>query len=184
MLEATPVVLNYLSIDPGDVHQGTAYFEIDLSINDGHCLKRWWTRDLDRKSLIKVVEEADVNAIVIEAYRLYPELAREQGYSDFPTVKVIGVVEYIAELRGIEVFVQGADVKKRARRIGERGGMPGKERMLGAGRGRYRGWDFDGPSQHERDATAHGVWWAFRNKNSLLSDLDLKRECRMEVVPR
>lgn len=177
---STPV-LNFLAIDPGDVHQGVAYFEIDISMVEGRTVKRWWTRDLTRASLIKLVEEASIDALVVEEFRLYPELAREQGYSDFKTPKIIGVLEYLAEVRCIPVYGQGASLKRKARRIGERSGFPGKMRMLGSGRSRYRGWDFEGPSQHERDATAHGVWWAFRNADSLVRDMDLKRECRLEV---
>lgn len=176
----TPV-LNFLAIDPGDKHQGVAYFEIDISVGEGRSVKRWWTRDLSRASLIKLVEDASVDALVVEEFRLYPEMAREQGYSDFATPKMIGVLEYLADVRNIPIYLQGASLKRKSRRIGERSGFPGKVRMLGAGRSRYRGWDFDGPSQHERDATAHGVWWAFRSENSLVRDMDLKRECRLEV---
>ena len=175
-------ILNFLVIDPGDVHQGTVYFEIDISRAEGASLNRFWTRDLSRAKLIKLVEEASIDALIVEEYRLYPEMAREQGYSDFATSKIIGVIEYLAEVRGIPLFMQGASVKKRARRIGERAEFPGKVRMLGHGRGRYRGWDFDGPSQHERDATAHGVWWAFRNRDSAVFEMDLKKTCRLEVM--
>jgi hypothetical protein len=168
MTLSTPI-LNFLSIDPGDVHQGTAYWEIDWHYNGSTgepTLIRHWTRDLKRDTLLKLVEDASVDALVVETFVLYPWMAREQGYSDFPTVKVIGVLEFIAERRGIPIFIQGADVKKRARRIGERMGFPGSVRMLGSGRNKYLGWDFQGPSQHERDASAHGVWWAFKHQAS------------------
>lgn len=176
-------VLNFLAIDPGDIHQGTGYFEVDISYNDetktgDPSLICHWTRDLKRAALIKLAEEAHVDAFIVETFVLYPWMAREQGFSDFPTVKVIAVLEYIAEQRGIPCFIQGADVKKKARRIGERGGYPGGIRMLGAGRNRYRGWDFNAPSQHERDAIAHGVWWSFNHPASQLRNTNLNNRCK------
>lgn len=180
-------ILNFLSIDPGDVHQGIGYFEIDWTLNvetneTEPTLWRHWTRDLDRATLFELAETADVDAFIIEAFRLYPELAREQGYSEFLTPQTIGVLRYIARRRHIPYFIQGADVKKKARRIGERLGFPGSIRMLGSGRYRYRGWDFQGPSQHERDATGHGVWWAFNHPKSSVNGLHHKRKCRLEIA--
>jgi hypothetical protein len=181
--ESKSPILNYLAIDPGDVHQGTAYFEVDFAYNaetqqGDPSLICHWTRDLKRTSLLKLVEDAHIDALIVEAYVLYPWMAREQGYSDFPTVKVIGVLQYICELRGIPCFIQGADVKKKARRIGERGQFPGAIRMLGTGRNRYRGWDFHGPSQHERDAIAHGVWWSFNHPVSKLRNTHINNQCK------
>lgn len=175
-------ITNFLAIDPGDVHQGTAYFELDCRYNPETEVGDWtlirhWTRDLSRAGLLKLVETADVGALVVEEFRLYPEMARQQGYSDFKTSKMIGVLEYIGEQRDTKVYLQGAGLKRKARRIGERLGFPGKERWIGTGRGRYWGWDFDGPSQHERDATAHGTWWAFRNEGSPVFELDYKGKC-------
>lgn len=180
----TSPILNFLSIDPGDVHQGTAYFEIDIAYNaetgrGEPSLICHWTRDLNRAKLLTLVEEASIDALVVEKYVLYPWMAREQGYSDFPTVKVIGVLEYIADVKGIPIFIQGADIKRKSRRIGERSGFPGAIRMIGTGRQRYRGWDYLASSQHERDAIAHGVWWAFRHPASSIRNKDLHRECKL-----
>lgn len=172
-------ITNFLAIDPGDIHQGVAYFEIDISLEVGSTLRRFWTRDLKRDALLRLVEDASIDALVVETFVLYPWMAREQGYSKFPTVKVIGVLEYIAELRGLPIFIQGADVKKKSRRIGERLGFPGSIRMIGSARGKYRGWDYDGPSQHERDATGHGVWWAFEHPASIIRGQHRTGQCRL-----
>lgn len=179
-------ILNFLAVDPGDVHQGTGYFEIDWSYNrvtdvGDPTLIRHWTRDLKSDPLFRLVEESPLDAVIIEEYRLYPELAREQGYSDFQTTQNIGVLKYICDRRGIPYFMQGASIKKKARRIGERLEFPGSIRMIGTGRSKYRGWDFDGPSQHERDATAHGVWWAFNHPASSLRETHYKGKCRLVV---
>lgn len=173
------MVSNFLVVDPGNIHQGTAYFEIELAPE--FALVRHWTRDLNRETLEDLVESAELDAIVMEEFRLYPELAREQGYSNFPTVEVIGSIRYIARKREVPYFVQGTALKKKARRIGERLGCAGGIRMLGAGRNRYLGWDFSGPSQHERDATAHGVWWAFNSDHSPVKGMHYKRECEVRL---
>ena len=159
---------DFLAIDPGDVHNGVAYFT---------CLDRrlirHWTRDLKRDTLFGLVETAVVDGFVIEEFRLYPELAREQGYSDFPTVEVIGVVKYLARKRDLPCVVQGASIKSKSRRIGERlDPNKGRIRSLGTGRGTRRGWDWDAPTQHERDATSHGTWFALRGKDSPLFERD------------
>lgn len=173
-----PLIRNFLPIDPGDVHQGVSYFEIECELPGNWTLWRHWTRDLNRKGLFELLETAALDAVMLEEFRLYPEMARNQGYSDFKTSQIIGAVVYICESRGIPVYLQGASLKKKARRIGEDLGFPGKERWIGTGRGRYWGWDFEAPSQHERDATAHGVYWAFNHEDSPIRGRH-KKDCRL-----
>ncbi len=167
------MIRHILSIDPGDVHNGVAYGFVDTSGLIVH-----WTRDLKRVTLGRLCESADVDGIVVEEFRLYPELAREQGYSNFPTCEVIGMIAWICETRGLPMFRQGASVKKKSRRIGERINVPGSVRTLGTGRSSYRGWDFDGPTQHERDAKAHLYWWGYRNPSSVLFETDYRKQKR------
>lgn len=168
--------MHLLAIDPGDVHNGVAYLQIrDIDV------VRHWTADVSMRTLESLVESANIDMVVIEEFRLYPELAREQGYSDFPTVERIGIVKYIVRKRGLThaAFVQGAGVKRQARRIGERlAPEQGKVRMLGSARSRYQGWDYNAKTQHERDATAHGVWFAYRNRLSSAYEADLNKETR------
>ncbi len=157
--------MRLLAIDPGAVHNGLAYFEL---YPQEHKLTRWWTRDLSPEALTDFLEQTvtQFDVVVVEEFRLYPELAREQGYSDFPTVEMIGVIKYLCKRANVKVVMQGASIKRKSRRIGERTGFPGKVRSLGAGRNRYTGWDYQAPSQHERDATAHGAWHVFTNESS------------------
>lgn len=167
-------ILNLLAVDPGDIHQGVAYFEMDCKYNPETERGDWslilhWTRDLSVDALEELTETASVDAIVIEEFRLYPDKAREQGYSDFKTTQRVAVVDYICRKRGIEFFVQGASIKRLARAYGRRSGLfPHQPRM--------RDWDFNAPSQHERDAIAHGVWWTLKNKRSPMYDLDSSGE--------
>lgn len=172
---------HYLAMDPGDVHCGTAY--LTARRLPAPILFVHWTRDLKPEAADDLLEAASVDGWAVEAFRLYPELAREQGYSDFPTVQRIGVAKHIARKRGVWCVIQGADIKKKARRIGERiCPSQGSIRMIGTGRGRYRGWDWNAPTQHERDAISHGVWWALNHSGSPLVDSHLvKGEGRVTI---
>jgi hypothetical protein len=164
-----------LAVDPGDRHNGVAAFTIESG-----TLRRNWTRAWRETTLEDHLESCGVDAVVCESFHLYPELAREQGYSTFPTCERIGVVKYIGRKRGIPVTMQEPVIKKKGRRIGERlAPYLGSIRTIGTGRSKYRGWDFSAPTQHERDATAHGVWFAFRTKGSPLFELDLKRKVEL-----
>lgn len=171
MTELLPFPMRVLAVDPGDVHNGVARFTVG-----GPIVARHWTRDWTHDTLYSFIEsnKDEIDVLVIEGFRLYPELAFEQGYSDFPTVQTIGVLKDMATRRFHfpHFEIQGAAVKRKARRIGERLKAPGRTRTLGSGRGKYVGWDFDATTQHERDATAHGVWWAFRNENSPAYETD------------
>lgn len=163
---------HYLAIDPGGVHQGVAYFT-----TTSRGLMRHWTRDLSRSQLETLVETAAVDGWVVEEFRLYPELAREQGYSDFPTCEMIGVLDYVSRKRGLVMVRQGASVKSKSRSLGARVAQHlGEVRRIGTAMGRAKyGWDYNAPSQHERDATAHGVWYAFRAGASELLEKDFRK---------
>lgn len=166
--------VHFLAMDPGDVHCGMAYLTARQLPGACPVLFVHWTRDLKPDSADDLLDRASVAGWAVEAFRLYPELAREQGYSDFPTCERIGVAKYIARRRSLWCAIQGADVKRRARRIGERiCPSQGTIRRLGSARSHYTGWDWNAPSQHERDAVSHGVWWAFNNRQSPLYDTHL-----------
>ncbi len=167
--------MRLVAVDPGDKHNGVAFG----LISDGDLyVGRVFTTD--RLSLYGELyhEASKLDLVIVEEYRLYPELARAQGYSDFPTPQVIGGIMLMSEwLTLFPVHMAKAEVKKRARRIGERAEMPGKIRTVN----KVRGWDFEGKTQHERDAIAHLVWWTFRNTASPLFERDLKRESRVFI---
>jgi hypothetical protein len=174
-MAGSPGDVHFLAIDPGDVHCGVAY--LTARTLPAPVLFVHWTRDLRPDSHDDLLESASVDGWVVEAFRLYPELAREQGYSDFPTVQRIGVAKYIARRRSVWCDIQGADLKKKSRRIGERlCPSQGSIRTLGSGRSRYVGWDWNAPTQHERDAISHGAWWAFNSKRSPIYDSHLAKQ--------
>lgn len=170
--------LHFLSIDPGDKHQGVAYATARLDPKPQ--LYVHWTRDLLPEQLESLLETADVSGWVVEAWHLMPNMARSQGYSTFPTVEVIGVCKYLAKKRGLTCTMQPASMKRDGRRIGERlcpgsGGV----RRIQTTQGPRTVWDWNRRTQHERDALSHAAVWAFTNESSPLYEYDLKRRAEI-----
>lgn len=80
--------------------------------------------------------------VIIEEYRLYPDLLQQQGYSKVQTVEVIGVIRYLCGLAGVEMIEQGASIKKPAFAVMK-----------------ARGFEWPkGLDQHAKDAVAHGYY--------------------------
>jgi hypothetical protein len=50
--------------------------------------------------------------MIIENYRVYPWLLKQHSWSEIPTVRYIGVLQYIADLRGTPVRLQMAQLAK------------------------------------------------------------------------
>lgn len=174
------------AIDPGDVHCGLAKFHV---VPPGHRLNRSSTwqalceiaTELDPVGLVRSLEPAawsgelfdelrpdDIALYVVEEFRLYPWMARQQGYSDFKTPRLIGKLEYLAERAGKPLYLQGASNKKpavaKARRYAADLAEPGfGPELVRLASGRY---DFKGRNQHVRDAIAHGWWWLLTNPDS------------------
>lgn len=153
--------LRVRSIDPGDKNVGVA----DLLVwATGAQVAR--TRRMDplqfEQELDDDISSGRIDILVVEAFRLYPKLAREQGYSDFPTPKLIGVIEFLGRKHQVPVHLQGASTKKLAIEVARTNDVA--LRKLQSGR-----MDFEGRTQHERDAVAHGIFWAYRGHTSPLS---------------
>lgn len=116
-----------------------------------------------------LLETEEFDVVVAEEFRLYPWLATHQAFSELKTVRVLGVIEWLAAKRGFPFYEQRADIKKEARSLAEDHGWPMEVRTLGSGKGKYRGPDFAYKGQqHGRDALAHGVYWVWRNPSSPL----------------
>lgn len=178
-----------LAVDPGDRHCGLARFKVrpGSTVDDRWYAKLTWSTELTPRQLVAVMESqawpdavlADlpeqrpesIDVLVVEEFRLYPWMAREQGYSDFKTPRLIGKLELVAEWAGIPLYLQGASVKKlsvaASRRLVMDSDLPGDERpeLVKLVSGRY---DFVGRNQHVRDAIAHGWYWLLHNPDSPL----------------
>lgn len=86
--------MKLLAIDPGGKHVGMAWFE------DQECVAvREETPagaiDETRRQLL-----TGTDVLVIEEFRLYPWLAQQQSYSDFPTVQLIGALKLLWATNG------------------------------------------------------------------------------------
>lgn len=173
--------VHFLAIDPGDVHNGVCY--LTARIEPTPTLWLHWSRDLNPTQLEDLLENANVSGWVVESFHLYPEMAPQLKYSTFPTCERIGVCKYIARKRKVFCKMQNATVKPDGRRIGERLHPElGAVRSLGTARGSRQGWDWNLPSQHERDAMTHGTYWAFNSKESPLHDLHLAKAPERRAV--
>lgn len=124
------------AIDPGDKHCGVAWFS-----NKGTLVQTLtWTPDQVICDIETMVSRA--HAVVCEEYRLYPWLAAEQGFSEFLTCELIGVIKYLTHQRKIDLYMQPASIKKPTE-----------------GHLRSRGIVLQGHSRHEKDAELHGYHW-------------------------
>lgn len=168
--------MKILAIDPGET-SGMVRLDISNLVRLGEVRQGVipvFVRAVDPATLYRELEGPGIyDAVVIEEFRLYPWLATHQSYSTLPTVKVIGVVEYLCAKYDTPLYSQRADIKKEARSIAEATGWKMKDRSLGSGKGKYRGPDFDYPGpQHPRDALAHGIYWIYRHRMSPLKNAD------------
>lgn len=125
------------AIDPGDRHQGTAYYE------DGQVS---WTKTMTRDELTdyllnRVVRPGEIFEVVLEEFRLYPWKSDAQAFSQMLTVEVIGVVKFICDQRGWPLTMARTGSKKPTFAIMKKRGVA----LVGKG-------------QHEKDAEAHGYY--------------------------
>ena len=98
----------YIGIDPGET-TGLVVVTKQAKIFEHTSLKGWKGIDLIIGSK---AHTSFLEAVVIEAFRLYPGKAKAQSYSNIPTAEIIGVCKYLCELHGVPVYMQGADKKK------------------------------------------------------------------------
>jgi len=172
------------AIDPGEAWCGVALLELvpssqqrpgrpsylDCSSRGQIRIQGAWT--LQPSTLYRWLEThiPHLHHVVLENYRLYPWMAREQGYSELLTAQCVGVVRYIAARHEVPLTLQDAKGSlKEGRAIASRSGFDMVPRILGSGRFKYRGPDFKLPGRpHRRDACAHGVFWSARDPQSPL----------------
>ena len=178
----TDSVFRLAAVDPGESWCGLSEFLLrpaggryeagctDQSTRGRIVLLRAVT--LEPSSLYRDIESMApyLHHLVLERYSLYPWLAREQGYSELETAQCVGVVKYICSRADVPVTLQDAKKNlKEGRSRAQKAGFKMKDRVLGSGRFKYRGPDFDLPGKpHRRDACSHGVQWAATSPGSPL----------------
>lgn len=97
-----------VAIDPGDIHVGVAVFV------GANCIEAYEVEPAEilvRMERWMVTEALD--EVIVEAFRLYPWMAKNQGFSEFLTPQLIGAIKYVvARFGNMQVIEQPATVKK------------------------------------------------------------------------
>ena len=130
----------FLALDPGSVHCGVARFK------NGKCQ---WAREYDPQGLFTLLEHTTVQGVISESFRLYPNKAAAQFWSQLKTVEVIGVIKYICKMRGIPVIEQPASIK-----------IPIAAQLAA----RHYKYKSHGHGGHAKDSEYHGMYYLARNK--------------------
>lgn len=135
-----------LAIDPGDVHCGMALF------NEGKCLDAWKMKPVECERFVQsALREQEIQALVVEEFRLYPWESDAQAWSQFLTVEVIGVLRWLWLTEGTNCIwkEQGANIKKPSRGILRMRKIKSMAKAKGAG-------------GHALDAELHGYHFLLR----------------------
>lgn len=93
-----------LTIDPGrttgvclGIYQGGRNYEIE------RCWEVVWEQ---RFAFVQSIAEIKPDVLVVEAFRLYAHKSQQQIGSDFPSVQLIGAIEYVAYHANIPLIYQ------------------------------------------------------------------------------
>ena len=121
------------AIDPGETI-GHSNF------NDGEFMFAGQVKDL--KMLMRLIVSYEPDIVVYEDYKIYPGKLQSHSFSDIPTLKTIGAIEYICDLHNIKVIKQLASTAK---------GFCTSEKL--------KEWGFyQRGKPHAMDATRHGCY--------------------------
>lgn len=141
--------VKFLSIDPGKTN-GVCGYDAKLYVV--------FMMSVDANDMVQFLDVFDnLDKCIYEGYKLYPNKAREQYYSNMETPRVIGRIEAWAERKKIELIEQAATIKATGYLwIGQKP-LPKSN-----------------PENHKMDAHVHFMYWAVKNRKIDAKDL-LKR---------
>ena len=107
MVSDLPVKSSYLALDPGET-TGWATFNAE-----GKVLAMGQFKQKDQTKELTDLIHSDLKCVIVEDYRNYSFKSgqNQQRWSRNQTSKNIGAIEMLAELRGVPVVLQGANVK-------------------------------------------------------------------------
>jgi hypothetical protein len=129
-----------VAVDPGDEHVGVAWWELTT----GRATEV--NADVAAAAIARLIVNAE--ALVIEAFVLYPHTAASLSWQPMRTAEMIGALKWIATGLGVRVVEQGANIKLPTRR-----------------QCKARGIDYTGPaSDHARDAWLHLQHYLLKNE--------------------
>lgn len=143
-MDAQPVVVAYLCLDPGDT-TGWATFDASGNvIKTGHLLFKDG-REAVYEFLKTFMDYTPFKEghlkVICEDFQLYPWKAMQQSWSDLNTARVIGVIEYWCYLTGCSLIMQSANIKPIAYKWA--GITKPKQKLM----------------THSMDAYVHGVYY-------------------------
>lgn len=127
----------YLAIDPGET-SGWATFKEDGSLDKMGSV-------LGRESVYALLSSVQPWVIIVEDFELFPWKSRDQAFSKFEAVRVIGAIELWAYAKQRSVHLQKPSIKT----VGYMWAGITKAKLK--------------RDSHERDAYVHGVYWLQKN---------------------
>lgn len=104
ILRAIPRDLRIAAFDPGE----TTGVAVVSRIGKPLCNETFWMWE----GVKDILETYNPHVVVIESFQLYPWKSKEQGFSTFPPVEVIGVIKYLCVMRGTPFVTQMPTLKK------------------------------------------------------------------------
>lgn len=137
--------LRWVSIDPGDRHVGfAAWHEADcmyaIELDPEQCVT----------ALINMATEGVLHHVVYEKFALYAWNEKSMAGNEFLTVKLIGKIELICDIKGIPYCGQFASEHKRIYRMGWFKSLTMREK---------RAMPWYGHGDHAKDAWVVGEWF-------------------------
>lgn len=142
-----PAEAYYLAIDPGET-TGWATFNQEGKPQQFDKVK-------GREAVYVLLQSVQPTVLIVEDFNLFPWKARDQAFSSFEAVRVIGAIELWAWAKGATVVLQKPNIKS----IGYKwAGLPTATQHK---------------DSHERDAYVHGVYYL--QSNGILKPQQLRR---------
>jgi hypothetical protein len=130
-----------LCLDPGET-TGWAIFRNGVLTGAGQF------RVTSPRVFDKIIDKLRPDALVVENYRIYPWRSKQHQWSEVPTLRYIGMIQYVASARGIPVYFQMAQLAK----------VFATDRKL-------KEWNlYKIDNRHANDAIRHGVYFLLFGK--------------------
>lgn len=155
-----------IAIDPGGEHVGVAGFGYGQDAG-AVCIRALELTPEQAEELIwSMGTNSAIDVLVIESWRLFPDMAPKLAGSDMPTSQLIGALRFIARRHGVPVVFQDPVIKVPMQHLLRSAGIA--LRSVKEGRG-----------GHAKDAELHGWRWLVSSGQTGRSDLtETKREAR------
>lgn len=151
-----------VGIDPGET-TGLVFADVyvlEIRNPDGSCAKTVYVHIISKTEksqlgLADSITREDVDIAVIENFRLAPNMAKALSFNMLKPVRVIGMLEYVAEINDIDIVFQNPADIANVRTITKP----------------IHNWR----SKHEHDAGSHALAYISKRENVPLERLEVVR---------